>query len=54
MAKRKKCSLSLKKENRRMKRAFKLLKNTTLIFDQTHQLLSCRTDVYKAFNESRI
>jgi hypothetical protein len=54
MAKRKKCSLSLKKENEWMKRVIQLLKSSTLIFDQTHQLISCWTVVYKAFIAFRI
>jgi hypothetical protein len=37
MAKRKKGSLSLKKEKQRMKSAFKILQITKLIFRQAHQ-----------------
>jgi hypothetical protein len=48
MAKRKKCSQSLKKENQQMKRTFQPLQSITLIFGQAHQLTSSWTERYKA------
>ena len=54
IVKRKKNSLSGKKENQQMKRVFKPLQSATLIFGPAHQLTSGWTDVYKFFSTFRV